>query len=255
MRSTTLALALPALVALGVGLSACATITRDECRAEDWASIGQRDGAEGHAPSRLESHARTCANFSIVPDPEAYRAGWDTGVLLYCTPQNGFATARESKPYHGLCPASVAGRFLEGREVGSRLGAAERRVAAAESTLRNGESERERLRRRMDEVREDGGLSADEKTRPARRDARQDRRPALGNGRGALRAAAGARGAAARRGGGAALLRGAGGSRLAHRGTLSFHSRCVRADSLRILESPPPCPSSPGSSSASSPAS
>jgi len=163
LRSTTLALALPALVALGVGLSACATITRDECRAEDWASIGQRDGAEGHAPSRLESHARTCANFSIVPDPEAYRAGWDTGVLLYCTPQNGFTTGRESKPYHGLCPANVAGRFLEGRDVGSRLGAAERRVAAAESTLRNGESERERLRRRMDEVREDGGLSADEK--------------------------------------------------------------------------------------------
>lgn len=163
MRTTTLAVALPAFAALILGLPGCATITRDECRAEDWGSIGQRDGAEGHAPSRLESHARTCANFSIVPDPQAYRAGWDTGVLLYCTPQNGFATGRENKSYHGLCPASVAGRFLEGREVGARLGAAERRVAAAESTLRNGESERERLRRRMDEVREDGGLSADDK--------------------------------------------------------------------------------------------
>ncbi|WP_029029546.1 DUF2799 domain-containing protein [Salinarimonas rosea] len=160
MKSRTLALAVPALAVLAIGLSGCATITREECRAEDWSSIGQRDGAEGHAPSRLESHARVCANFDIVPDVAAYRSGWDSGVLLYCTPQNGFATGRDNDSYHGLCPASVAGPFLEGREIGARLGAAERRVASAESRLRNGDSERDRLRRRMDELRDDRTLSA-----------------------------------------------------------------------------------------------
>ncbi|MGP9821190.1 DUF2799 domain-containing protein [Salinarimonas sp. NSM] len=153
------------VVALAFSISGCATITREECRAEDWASIGQRDGAEGHAPSRLESHARTCANFSIVPDPVAYRAGWDEGVLIWCTPENGFRGGRANEGYHGLCPAAVAGPFLEGRSVGQRLGLAERRVASAEGRIRDFEQSREQFRQQMERIRSDRDLTAD-----ARRD-------------------------------------------------------------------------------------
>ena len=173
MKRATLALGLPMLALLAAALTGCATISRDECREGDWAAIGQRDGAEGHAPSRLESHARTCSNFGITPDQDAYRSGWETGVLLYCTPENGFATGRENDAYHGLCPASVAARFLEGRQVGERLGAAERRVASAESRLRNGESERQRLNRRLEDLRGDRDLDAG--TRRERMDEIRDR--------------------------------------------------------------------------------
>ncbi len=51
MRSAR-AVGLCGLALLAFSASGCAT--REECRAEDWSSIGQRDGAEGHAPSRLE---------------------------------------------------------------------------------------------------------------------------------------------------------------------------------------------------------
>lgn len=163
MTRKTLVLALPALAVAALALSGCATITREECRAEDWASIGQRDGAAGYAPSRLESHARVCANFGITPDPATYRAGWDVGVLFYCTPQNGFATGRANEPYHGLCPVRVAAGFLEGRQVGARVGEAERRVASAEGRVHALESERERLRWEIDDLRDDGSLSADER--------------------------------------------------------------------------------------------
>lgn len=154
--------------ALGVGLmavSGCATITQDECREGDWAGIGQRDGADGHAPSRIEEHARACSNFGITPEPIAYRSGWDSGVLIWCTPENGFATGRRNESYHGLCPASVAAAFLDARRVGERLGAAERRVASAEQRVRSLESEREQLRSRMESVRNNRNMSAD-----ARRD-------------------------------------------------------------------------------------
>lgn len=157
-----------------LGTAGCATITREECRAEDWATIGKRDGAEGHPPSRLESHARTCSNFNIAPDPVTYQQGWDEGVLLWCTPENGFRTGRENRGYHGLCPAAVAGPFLEGRAIGGRLGVAERRVAAAENTLREGERQRDQLRNRMERIRDDRTLTAD-----ARRDALDEIRDEL----------------------------------------------------------------------------
>lgn len=157
-----------------LALSGCATITREECRAEDWTTIGKRDGAEGHAPSRLESHARTCSNFNIMPDPVAYQQGWDEGVLLWCTPENGFRIGRENQNYHGLCPAAVAGPFLEARGIGQRLGIAERRVTAAENAIRNAERQRDQLRSRMERIREDRNLTAD-----ARRDALDEIRDEL----------------------------------------------------------------------------
>jgi len=160
-RGLIKAVAAAGIAAAVLSIGACATITRDECREGDWSSIGQRDGASGQAPSRLEQHAQTCANFGIKPDPVAYRSGWDTGVLLWCTPENGFATGRRNESDHGLCPARVAGAFLEARNIGQQLGTAERAVAAAENSIRSLENERERLRNRMETIRNDKIMGAD----------------------------------------------------------------------------------------------
>lgn len=141
----------------------CTTISKDECLQGDWRAIGLKDGAEGHAPSRLARHAETCANFGIAPDQQAYRAGWDEGIGIYCTPLNGFVTGRAGKAYHGLCPAALSGPFLEGRQLGQTLGDAERRVARLENGIAGAEAEIDRLRTEIDLVRDDDSLSREEK--------------------------------------------------------------------------------------------
>lgn len=161
MRVVGRFVALVGMGILAIGLSGCATMSRDECRQGDWLGVGQRDGAEGHPPSRIERHAEACSSFGIAANAAAYRAGWDRGILLYCTPQNGFETGRRNESYHGLCPAATAGAFLEGRRVGERLGSVERRVTSAEQRLRNLSSERNRLRNRLEALRNNRNLAED----------------------------------------------------------------------------------------------
>lgn len=169
MRMTLKILALAGVGFLSVGLSGCATMSRDECRQGDWVSVGQRDGASGYPPSRIEQHAEACANHGIAHNSAAYRAGWDRGILQYCTPENGFETGRRNQGYHGLCPAQVVGPFLEGRQVGERLGAAERRLSSAEDRLRSLGSERNRLRDRFEALRNNRNLSEEARRNEASR--------------------------------------------------------------------------------------
>lgn len=156
---------LAAIIALAFLVSSCASITQDECRAGDWETIGKRDAVEGHAPSRLEEHAKVCANFRIVPEEDAYMAGWDEGILIYCTPVNGFNVGRANSGYHGLCPAEVAGSFLEGRQVGLALGDVERRVASAQGRLDSAESDISRIRREINAIERNASLTESEKRR------------------------------------------------------------------------------------------
>ena len=149
--------------------ASCASISKEECREGDWVSIGKRDAVEGHTPARLESHSKACGNVGITPDPVAYRSGWDQGILIYCTPLNGFATGRSNSSYHGLCPADVAGLFLEGRQVGLTLGDAERRVRYAENTISNSNSEIGRLEREIDKLLDDQAMDKDERRERIRR--------------------------------------------------------------------------------------
>ena len=149
--------------ALSFSVAGCASISKEECREGDWVSIGKRDGAEGHGPARLESHAKACGNLGITPDAAAYRAGWDQGILLYCTPLNGFATGRSDASYHGLCPAETAGLFLEGRQIGLALGDAERRVRQAENAISSSDYEIRRLEREIDALLDNKDMDKDER--------------------------------------------------------------------------------------------
>jgi hypothetical protein len=162
-------LALAGLGILSVGLSGCATLSRDECRQGDWASIGQRDGATGYPPSRIQQHAEACSSFGITHNAAAYKAGWDRGIVLYCTPENGFETGRKNESYHGLCPANLVGPFLAGRQVGERLGYAERRLSSAEERLRNLGNERSRLRDRFEALSRNRSLSEEARRNDAAR--------------------------------------------------------------------------------------
>lgn len=111
-------LAVMALAGLTAG---CATLSEEECLNADWVGIGFTDGTNGRSPSRLDEHARACAQHQLGVNAEAWRAGYEDGLVRYCTPFNGAREGASGDTYRGVCPAVLEGDFLagyrEGRDV------------------------------------------------------------------------------------------------------------------------------------------
>lgn len=93
-------------------LCSCATLTPDECLYADWRGIGYEDGVQGRAPEFLSHHRQACAKVGVTPDVDAYRAGRDDGIDVFCRPANAYQLGREGYSYTGVCPDYSEGAFL-----------------------------------------------------------------------------------------------------------------------------------------------
>lgn len=117
--STKWAGLLPMTVLLSLG--GCASMSADECRMNDWNTVGFEDGARGYTADRLGKHRKACAKHGVAPDFDAYQAGRAQGLHEYCQPSRGFNLGAGGGAYNGVCPASTEGRFLDGYNAGSQL--------------------------------------------------------------------------------------------------------------------------------------
>jgi len=100
------------LLVLGMFLAGCATMSEDECRSANWEQTGYRDGARGVPETRMGSRAEACAEFSVELDRDAYMAGYERGLVLYCRPENAVRVAFDGGSYSGVCPPDSHGEFL-----------------------------------------------------------------------------------------------------------------------------------------------
>jgi hypothetical protein len=102
-------------------LSGCATLSESQCAANDWQTVGYSDGASGRDSSRLLKHQNACMKHGVPPDRVAYMAGWEEGVVRYCTPDNGFQQGQRGSGYRNVCPSDLEpgfhDAFLAGREL------------------------------------------------------------------------------------------------------------------------------------------
>lgn len=101
-----------------VGLSACASMSAEECTVANWREVGHSDAANGFEQSRLEDHRRACAEAGITPDLDAYLAGFAQGLPLYCTRQRGFDIAASGGSRSGQCDRKEFGSFAQGFDRG-----------------------------------------------------------------------------------------------------------------------------------------
>jgi hypothetical protein len=133
-----------AVVALAAVLlvSGCATLSEEQCRMADWRRIGTDDGAHGHTEARLGEHAEACAKIGIRPDAAQWRAGWDQGVWMYCTPQVGWREGLAGHGYQGVCRGRNEAAFLQAFEAGSELHRLQSRIDSAHQ-------EQQRLQRQL----------------------------------------------------------------------------------------------------------
>ena len=83
---------------LMVFLTGCESMTESECKVADWGRVGLNDGARGDAERRIADYTEDCGKIGILPNAQAYRQGWDTGIQRFCTAANGW---REGLEGHG----------------------------------------------------------------------------------------------------------------------------------------------------------
>lgn len=110
-----------AATALALTLPGCATLSESQCLASDWQTVGYRDGMSGIQSSQLLKHQNACVKHGIVPDRNAYLAGWEEGVAQYCQPDNGFNAGERGASYSNVCPDNLKDSFYEAYQDGRRL--------------------------------------------------------------------------------------------------------------------------------------
>ena len=75
MRPTTYQPFIAALLATSL-LTACASLTQEQCVSTDWHASGKRDTTLGFPSSKLDDHMKSCENFHVAIDIEAYQKGY-----------------------------------------------------------------------------------------------------------------------------------------------------------------------------------
>ena len=89
-------------------LSACATLTKQECMVGDWQAIGYNDGVAGYYSDRLSSHAKACAKTSVTPDYQLWERGRQLGLKQYCTVTSAYNVGRRGRKLNNVCPIALA---------------------------------------------------------------------------------------------------------------------------------------------------
>ena len=128
-----------------LALGSCATMSAEQCMAGDWSGQGYVDGQQGLTMSRLDDHAKACAEHWVTPDAGAYAAGRRQGLVQYCTLPKGFEVGRTGSGYAGVCPSELETDFMYGYRDGQV-------VHAAEQALANARSRVDRLGGRLEEL-------------------------------------------------------------------------------------------------------
>jgi hypothetical protein len=125
-----------ALVLVALTSSACASLSEQQCRDQDWYGIGLDDGYEGAPASQVATHRDACAPYGIEPDVEQYEAGRRDGLAHYCTVQRGFELGSDGMSYGGGCPEGKDREFLRGHALGRRFHDVDQELERIDNELR-----------------------------------------------------------------------------------------------------------------------
>jgi len=99
-------------------LTACASMTPEECRHANWEEVGFNDASAGHAITRSADHREACAEAGVTVDFNAYREGYALGLPYYCTATQGFETADHGGGYAARCELEKFPEYADGFDQG-----------------------------------------------------------------------------------------------------------------------------------------
>lgn len=99
-------------------LSACATISQDECVAGNWSDLGYRDGNKGVARDRIADYVSKCGEYGQDVDRQSYLSSYETGLSHYCVYDKGYALGEKGNHYNAVCSGELASDFRAGFDDG-----------------------------------------------------------------------------------------------------------------------------------------
>lgn len=91
------------LISSVIFLSACATLSPQECHTANWKQIGEKDGQSGLS-SRIANHYKACSKVNVVPNQNLYEEGYKQGQKQYCQPRNIYKLALNGSGSYRVCP-------------------------------------------------------------------------------------------------------------------------------------------------------
>lgn len=83
-------------------LSACASLSKEECQVADWYKYGKDDGTNG-LYNKTISHTKACKKYNITVNSDLYLKGYNSGLKLYCIFDKGFDTGKYGGKYNQVC--------------------------------------------------------------------------------------------------------------------------------------------------------
>jgi len=112
------------------------SVSEKKCLQNDWQTLGYQHGEDGKSADALNRFVEGCAKHGVTPDASAYSAGYEVGIALYCTAENGAEQGSKNKSYSGACPPDLEKPFLENYIDGLRLAIAELEIDYDRDSLR-----------------------------------------------------------------------------------------------------------------------
>ena len=135
---------LPLLLGVLLILSACSSISKEECLAADWYSIGVEDGAKGYDMSRIGNYRKDCAEVGVAPDAEQYNQGRLVGLESFCTYDRGYSEGKRGASNRNVCPqGNLQADFMEGYNDGRYVYDINQQIRQLERQLADVRAERD----------------------------------------------------------------------------------------------------------------
>lgn len=186
------------LLVITITLTGCATMSKKECLVADWQGLGFEDGAFGRHAAYIGERRKACAEHGIAVNRAAYEAGYNQGILVFCSFDRGRRTALSGfAPYdvcpshsefhegfaeglknfctyqsgydHGLagrgyrrtCPAKLENTFLQGYDAGSYVHSLQNQLADLQAQLQELEIHRDDNKQQQKELKQQLILDGD----------------------------------------------------------------------------------------------
>ena len=155
----------PILVVFGAVLSGCSSLSEDDCRSGAWDAIGYDDAMQGHQQGRSVDHGKACAKYGIELDPEAYFAGYERGLEVFCNEDSAVQRGLEGAKYEGTCPVENYPRFEPRYRAGRVVYDQGQVVNGLRQTIEQGESQWQSLRYELQRLSNTRAQSQEEQDR------------------------------------------------------------------------------------------
>lgn len=137
------------LAVISLALSACASMSAEECQTADWYTVGYEDGARGYSTTAIGRHRKACAKHGVSPKFDRYTAGHAKGLALFCVPRQGFSLGSKGQPYPDLCPAQIYPEVDDAYSIGLRVNDIQLEINALQAEHDNLADEKEDLLARI----------------------------------------------------------------------------------------------------------